>query len=110
MTSLQEKAENAVDVVRAQVAIDQLYRLEDKDLIAADEIGNEDYPQYGDFADVTAIDANGKKLGDRWLECPSGLAESLVEANVQVGDAFWIQAVTEHEDGAWSYEVVLEDL
>ena len=92
------------------MATDQLYRLEDEDLVSADEIGNEEFPQYGDFADVVAVDAHGETLGDRWLECPSGLAESLVDANVKSGDVFWIEAVTEHEDGAWSYEVVLEEL
>lgn len=105
MVSLDEKADDTRDVVRASEAEAQWYRLESTDLTPAGDIGTDDFPQYGDFADVVAVDANGDDLGSRWLECPSGLARELVDAGIAADEDFQITEASKTADGAWSFSI-----
>lgn len=110
MTDLESKADAARAVVRAGESPGQRYRLEDTELTEASAIGESDgFPKFGDFLDVTAVDANGAALGPRWVECPGNLARQLVEAEVSAGDTFAVQDAAKSEDGAWTFEVTIDD-
>jgi len=103
---IESKAETARDVVRAGESHGVRYRLEDTELTEAAAIGESDgFPQFGDFADVVAVDNDGAALGPRWLECPADLARGLVDAGIQAGGVFVIESAEKTEDGAWSFEV-----
>lgn len=107
---LNEKATSARDVVRAGETEATWYRLESDELTEAAEIGGEnEFPQFGDFLDVTATDGNGDDLGPRWVECPGDLARSLVEAEISAGDRFQVTEAAKAEDGAWSFEIQTDD-
>jgi len=110
MTDLERKATAARDVVRAAESESQTYRLEDTELTEASAIGDSDgFPQFGDFLDVQAVDADHKPLGPRWVECPADLARSLVDAGVGAGDVFAVVKADKTDDGAWSMEVETDD-
>lgn len=106
MTDLNEKATSARDVVRAGELDGVTYRLQTTELTDADDIGgDDDFPQFGEFLDVTAVDADHDDLGPRWVECPADLARELVEAEVGAGDVFTVTDAGKTEDGAWTFEV-----
>jgi hypothetical protein len=106
MTTLDEKATSARDVVRASECEATAYRLETDELTEASEIGGEsDFPQYGDFLDVVAVDGDGDDLGPRWVECPADLARSLVDAAISTGDRFQVTEAEKNGDGAWTFDV-----
>lgn len=110
MTSLNEKADAARGVVRASEAEGQWYRLQDRELAEAGDIGGEDqYPRYGEFADVTAVDKDGKRLGNRWLECPAHLARCLVDSGIAVGDCFQVTEASKADDGAWRFQIATDE-
>jgi hypothetical protein len=107
MTGIADKADSGRDVVRAGEAEAQSYRIESEDLTEASAIGDSDgFPQFGDFLDVTAVDADGDDLGPRWVECPADLARQLVEQDLAAdGSVFVVESATKTQDGAWSFEV-----
>lgn len=109
MTDLESKADTGRDIVRASEVTATLYRLETTDLKPADAVGDDDFPQYGDFADVTAVDGNGDDLGKRWIEVPGGLARAMVDAGIEAGDEFQVTKATKAQDGAWTFEVETDD-
>jgi hypothetical protein len=99
-------ANEARDVVRPDDAEGLRYELQSLETTAADEIGDPDsFPKYGEFLDVVMTDANGDALGPRWLECPAGLARSLVDLNIAAGDQFAVHTVEKTDDGAWTFGV-----
>jgi hypothetical protein len=109
-----DKAEQA-DSDEVRLARDSMgvYRLESEMLTEADEISDEDsFPQYGDFlkAKTTTGGANPTFDVPVWVECPSDLAQQLVELEVEPGDGFRIQQVQKNGSGEWQYSVVSEDL
>ena len=99
MTSIDDKAEAAdqPDVDLARQSAPGLYRLESRDLTPADEIGTDEFPQYGDFLPVDTVN------GWQYIECPANLAKWLVEEGVETGDAFRIVSVRK-VDGEWKYD------
>jgi len=107
MTDLEDLASSAREVVRAKNAENVAYRLQDTESTDADEISAEgEFPQFGDFLDVVAVDSNGAPLGPRWLECPGGLARELVEAElVEAGAEFQVVDSSKDETGAWSFDI-----
>ena len=103
---LDEKAATSRGVVRIADAKMQTYRLKDTELTEAASIGKSDgFPKYGDFLAVTAVDANGADLGPRWVECPTDLARTLVDAGVDEDDLFVVTKAVKTDDEAWSVEV-----
>ena len=107
MTSLDEKAQASPDVDLARQSAPGLYRLETDELVSADELTPKgEFPQYGDFLEVSRPAGTGEDA--RWreevhyVECPQGLAAWLVEEEVGVGDPFRIQTV-QKVDGNWEY-------
>lgn len=106
MTDLADLAERNTDIVRTAGAEGQPYRLEAFELLKADEVGNDEFPEYGWFLDVTALDSNGDDLGPRYIETPPDLADELVNAGVTAGDMFVMTSAEKTEDGAWSTTAV----
>jgi hypothetical protein len=99
-------ANEARDVVRPNGVEGQRYRLQSLETTAADEIGDPDsFPQFGEFLDVVATDSNGDDLGPRWVECPAGLARSLVDSDIAAGDQFVVDEAKKTDDGAWTFQV-----
>jgi hypothetical protein len=110
MTDLEQKATAARDVVRVGDAESQTFRLEDTELTEAAAIGDSDaFPEFGDFLDCAAVDADHDPLGPRWVECPADLARSLVESGIDAGSVFTIVEATKTQDGAWSCEIETDD-
>jgi hypothetical protein len=109
MTDLAAKADAGRDVVRVSETEAQSYRLRDRELTDSNAIGDSDgFPQYGEFLDVEAVDANGDGLGPRWVECPADLARCLVDSGVETGDVFAVVRSTKTTDGAWSIEIEVD--
>lgn len=99
---LAELAEQNTDIVRTAEAEGQPYMLKSFEMLDADEVGNDEFPEFGWFLDVIALDANGDELGPRYVETPRDLADELVDIGVTAGDAFVMTSCTKTEDGAWS--------
>jgi len=110
MTEIEDLANQARTVVRAKNAEMTAYRLQDTDTVDCDDVSPEgEFPEYGDFLDVNAVNSDGQDLGPRWLECPGGLARALVDQDlVEAGAEIRIASVDKDETGAWTFEV--EDL
>jgi len=107
MTDIEDLASTARDVIRAGDGENVPYRLEDTTTTGADDISAEgEFPKFGEFLDVTALDGDGVGLGPRWLECPGGLARSLVDHDlVAAGAEFQIVDSTKDDTGAWTYQI-----
>lgn len=88
-----------------------LYRLEDDELTAADELSPEDeFPKYGDFINckTTTGGANPSWNEPVYVECPGALAKIIVNMEISVGDSFRIQSTRKNATGEWEYSVVEE--
>lgn len=105
MTSLEDKAESEVDVTLAADLVESQYRLVSLELTPADELGTDDFPLYGDFAEVEERSpVDGTFRGQSHVEIPASLASWLVEA--EVGTSDWWQVIdAEKVDGSWRFEV-----
>lgn len=84
-----------------------LYKIDDDELVPADEIGTDEFPQYGDF--LPCLTSSGGR-DPSWnmevfVECPSSLAKQLVDMEIGTGDAFRINSVRKGPDGSWTYSV-----
>jgi len=101
MTSLDEKASGGAseDIDLARQSAPGIYKRVEGELVPADEIGTDDFPQYGDFLWVET------PHGGQYIEVPASLAEWLVE-NTEDGDAFRLVAVRK-VDGEWQYTAEL---
>lgn len=109
MVSLEEKADSGPAVDLAGSLLETQYRLKDLELVPADEIGSDEFPQYGDYGQCEARSpVDGTFRGERYVEIPEGLAQFLLKAEVTTDD--WWQ-VTEHKkvDGRHQYEVEMVD-
>lgn len=94
-----DRAEESPDVDLARQSAPGAYRLESKELTAADDVTAEgQFPEYGWFLDVTGTS------GRQYIECPQGLAGWLDRNGVEPGDGFRIITCRKVE-GAWAYEV-----
>jgi len=110
---LGDKAEQA-DTEEVRLARDSMgvYRLESDELVDADEIGTDDFPQYGDFAEcMTSLGGRNPEWDTEvFVEVPSKLAVQLVELGIEPGDGFRIQSVQKDPSGEWVYTVTEETL
>lgn len=110
MTTLGDKADRA-DQDEIRLARDSVgaYRLEDDELIGADEISREDeFPKYGDFLVTRELRqvAGEVELGeDVLVEVPGQLAQQLVAMEIEPGDCFRIQSVRKNAQNEWEYGV-----
>lgn len=108
MTSLGDKAE-ASDTAEIRLARDSRgeYTMLDDELVPADELGTDDFPQYGDFLPVDVIGGGPESelVDDAYIEVPGRLAKVLVSMEIGVGDSFEIQNVRKNAAGEWEYSV-----
>lgn len=76
MDDLKAKAKaSGPDTVRAKDTAGEQFTLLDGALYSADELSADgQYPEFGDWLEIESDTA-----GQRWLECPEGLAQCLVE-------------------------------
>jgi hypothetical protein len=89
-----------------------LYKLQSEELTGADQVTDEDeFPQYGDFLDcmTTTGGADPSFNVEVWVECPSQLAQQLVDLEIDVGDVFRIKSTYKDEAGEWTYTVEESD-
>ena len=107
MTGIEDLASTARPVIRVENAENTPYRLQDTDTTDADDISPEgEFPQFGDFLTVVALDSNAAALGPRWLECPGGLARALVDRDlVSEGAQFEVVDASKDESGAWTFDI-----
>jgi len=106
MTNLTDKAEANRPARRAEDLPAAMYRLDDTELVDAEQIGSEDeFPLYGDWIDATEVGRTGDVHGERWLECPAALAQELVDLGVGRGDVFAVQSASKDSDGNWTFAV-----
>lgn len=111
MTTLEDKAETPEVVALSIADADETagrFELESLELDPADEVGTDQFPQYGDWLPVTRY-IDGMEHGDMHLECPRGLAKELVAAEIEAGDVFAVTDSTKGLDGEWQVEVELDD-
>lgn len=95
MTSLDDLADDTGDVYLARNAERMVFRLDSRDTVPADEIGTDEYPQYGDFVPVGVWHPpEAKFVDDCYLEVPVQLAKTLVSLGIESGDTFEITDVT----------------
>jgi len=78
------------------------YRLSNYGTMEADEIPGE-YPKYGTFAEVVEVETRT----ELWLECPTALAQELIDGGVNPGDTFEVHGATK-EDGSWTFTVAID--
>lgn len=107
MDELRELAEaDDTDVVLARESHGR-YRL-DGPPVQADDISPEgEFPKYGRYLPVMRLSPEGgQEKGPAWLECPRGLAEVLVDLDLdEEGADFLITQVSKSADGAWKFVV-----
>lgn len=107
MTDLKQLAEtDDTEVVLAKEA-HGLYRIEGTETAEADDVSPEgEFPKFGRYLAVTAIDRDGAEKGPRLLEVPRGLAVALVEAGLdETGAEIWVRNVAKDVEGAWVFDV-----
>lgn len=108
MTTLEEQAEDPVDVTLASEA-PGAYRLESTDLAEADELTPDgEFPEHGSFLAVTRLSQSGEpKNGSsrEFLECPQALAAYLVDLEVADGDTFTVSKSWKTDGNRWDFAV-----
>lgn len=106
-----DKAE-ASDSDEVRLARDSVgvYRLESDELTPADEIGNDEFPEYGDFIEATTTAGGAEPEWDTpvFVECPGSLASVIVELDLAIGDVFRIEGVRKNASNEWVYTVTEE--
>lgn len=101
---LNDKAKETPDIDLLRDAQYSGYRLVSTELTPADELTDEgEFPQFGDFLQVALPDGSDSPPV-KWIECPQGLAQALVELDLGDGDEFRIEAATK-VDGEWQVTV-----
>lgn len=107
-----DKAERAdQDEIRLARDSAGLYKLEDDELTAADELSSEDeFPKYGDFISCKTTTGGADPSWNEpvYVECPGSLAKIIVGMEISVGDSFRIQSTRKNAAGEWEYSVVEE--
>lgn len=108
MTTLEDQAEDPVDVTLAADAAGA-YRLESVDLAEADDLTEDgEFPQHGRFLAVTRLNQHGEPrngTGREFLECPQALAAYLVDEGVSEGDTFTVSRSFKTDGGRWDFVV-----
>lgn len=101
MTTIDDKAREAdePDIHLVRDSAPGLYRLETMQLKNADDLGNDEFPRYGDFVKCT-----DSRMEDCYVEVPGALAKVLASM-AEVGDWFRIVSVNKTASGEWSYDV-----
>jgi hypothetical protein len=106
-----DKAEQA-NSEEVRLANDSIgvYRLESDEVVDAEEIGTEEFPQYGDFIETITTHGGANPSWDEtaYVELPGDLARQLTELGIDPGDTFRIQSTRKDGNGSWVYDVIEE--
>lgn len=107
MTAIDDLADDTGDVYLARNADGMVFRLDSRETVPADELGTDEYPQYGDFAPVGVFHPpKGDFVDDCYLEIPVQLAKTIVTLEIETGDVFKITDVTKANG---QYHFVVDD-
>lgn len=106
MKSFDDKAAEttAEDIRRAEESRGQ-YEIVGKGLLPADEIGTDEFPQYGDWLEVEPLDGGPEEelMDITYIEVPGSLAKILANNEVEPGDELTIRSVRKGAGGRWKY-------
>lgn len=108
MKSFDQKAnETTAEDIRAAGDSRGQYEIVGQGLIPADEIGTEEFPQYGDWLEVKPLDGGPEEelMDVTYVEVPGSLAKILANNDVEPGDEFTIRSVRKGAGGRWTYTV-----
>lgn len=106
MKSFDEKAsETTAEDIRAAGDSRGRYRVAAEGLVSADEIGTDEFPQYGDWLEVEPLDGGPEEelMDVTYIEVPGSLAKILVKNEVENGDEVTINNVRKGPGGRWTY-------
>jgi hypothetical protein len=117
MTTLGDRADPGPPVDLAGSLLETQYRihedhdpedgLEQVELVPARDIGDRDFPKYGEYLKVSSRSpVDGTFRGDRYIEMTQGLAATLLELGVE--DSWW--EVTDHNRGPDDEHVYVVEL
>lgn len=107
MTAIDDLADDTGDVYLARNAEGMVFRLDSRDTVPADEIGTDEYPQYGDFAPVGVYHPpKAEFVDDAYLEVPVQLAKTIVSLGIEDGDTFKVTDVSKQNG---QYYFVVDD-
>lgn len=108
MKSFDEKASEttAEDIRRAGNSRGQ-YEVVGEGLVPAEDIGTEEFPEYGDWLEVEPLDGGPEEelMDVTFIEVPGSLAKILAKNSIQPGDEISIRSVRKGAGGRWTYSV-----
>jgi len=106
MTGLRDRAEEAEsEVVLIGNATPGTHRIETEDLVPADDLGNDEFPQYGEYLPTVRHPDSDTTV---FVECPPVLAKEIadqVAQNANLAGRWFHLADAEKVDGRWTVEV-----
>lgn len=106
MTGIRDQAEKAEEeVVLIGNAAPGTHRIEGEELVAAEEIGTDEFPQYGDYLPTVRHPEAEKTV---YLECPPVLAKAIADQvahNAGLEGRWFRLEEAEKEDGRWTVAV-----
>lgn len=108
MKSFDEKAsETTAQDIRAAGDSRGHYEVVGKGLVPAEQIGSDEFPQYGDWLKVRPLDGGPEEelMDETFIEVPGQLAKWCAENEISVGSEFRIRSVRKDAAGRWSYSV-----
>jgi len=108
MKGFDEKAnETTAQDIRAAADSRGRYRLAASGLVPAEEIGTDEFPQYGDWLEVEPLDGGPEEelMDETYIECPGSLANFLSQNKLEKGDTIEIRSVRKGSGGRWTYSV-----
>lgn len=106
MKSFDEKAsETTAEDIRPAGDSRGQYEVVGEGLIPADEIGTDEFPQYGDWLEVEALDGGPEEelMDVCYIEVPGALAKIFANNDLQPGDEVHIRSVRKGGGGRWTY-------
>lgn len=107
---LEDKAQESPPIDLAGQLVESQYRLKSTELIPADELGDDEFPQYGDFAEaVERSPVDGTERGEKYIEVTADLASFLVEQGVATDEWFQVVSHEQDPDGRHCYDVRVID-
>lgn len=103
--NLEDKAEEAPNVLLAGSLPESEYRFHTTELVGANDITDEgEFPEFGDFLECDERSpVDGTDRGTVYIEVPQKLAQWLVE-HVEPGDWFTVNAAEKDENGTWQVD------
>jgi len=112
MKSFDDKAaETTVQDIRAAGDSRGTYEVVGEGLVPADEIGSDEFPQYGDWLEVKPLDGGPEEelMDETFIECPGSLATWAAGNDLKPGDKFTIRSVRKGAGGRWTYSVEMTE-